>query len=708
MKRRSAGALPGWLHSRYVLAAGCGLSLLVLGTAGLFLAFERSEIEANAIQRNQLFARVLEDQANRTLSGVELALGAMADTLAALPEGEPPERESPRLQQSLQTLPFLRSISLLDAQGRVLASSNPDNIGAVVPRALLLGRQTELRTGLGPLLAGRDLAEAVTPPAQQAAAGANHLLPALRPLPGNRLLVAAINPDYFANQYPLLLGDEPLRAALIGYDGVLIAASQPVPPAVAQGLATHPLLRDWLPSRERGTLRASGLDGAPAVLSYRSARRHPLVLWVDTPQRALDDELAQLALNVAGATAAVLAVLLALCALAWRSLRSHEHAQQDLAAARETLAAQDAFTDRLFQLSPVPMVVKSSAGRFMRVNQAWVDFTGLSAARAVGHSLGELYPPVLAAPHEVQEQMALAAGTSTSYEEQVLDADGLPRDVIVRVTPFTDATGDAAGVIACLMDVTEFREAETRTTEAKEAAERANATKTEFLANMSHELRTPLQIILGFSELGMMRNADSPRQHGMFNDVHQAGQRMLRLVNDLLDLSRIDSVIGDVNLTAQDIVPAMAAVVHELRPLAARRQLRLLTPAESSPLWAQADAVRLQQVLRNLLANAIRFSPSGTAIEVDWQHDASSNTHVVRVRDHGPGVPQAELEAIFEAFVQSSRTKSRAGGTGLGLAICRRIMAAHQGRVWAHNHPQGGAVFELSLPATHAPAGPAA
>jgi len=695
MTPRLATTLPAWLHSRHVLSAGAGIALLVLAVAAGFLAFERAEIQTNAVQRNQLFARVLEDQANRTFNGVDLALGAVSEMLALQPLSDAPAQQSPWLQQSLQTLPFLRSMSLLDAQGRVLASSNPDNLGRQVPLALLQRGNGKLRNGLGPLLPGRDLASLQLAPGSQDGA---HLLPALRTLADGRLLLAAVNPDYFTNQYPLLLADEPLRAALLGYDGSLIAASENLAPAGAAALHQHPIFSQWLPARERGEMLATGLDGKPALVAFRSARRHPLVLLVETPQQVVDVELNQMTLNVAGFTAAVLAVLSALGLLAWRSLRGHEGAQLDLAAARGTLAAQDAFTDRLFQVSPVPMVVKNADGRIMRVNQAWVALTGISAERAVGQSLGQLYPPQLAAPHEVQEQMALSAGSAASYEEQVLDADGLPRDVMIRVMPFSDQRGEAAGVIVCLMDVSEFREAEIRTIEAKNAAENANAAKTEFLANISHELRTPLQTILGFSELGRARSGHEPRLQSMFSDVNRAGARMLALVNNLLDLSRIDSGVGDVQLQPQNIVPVLTEVVHELRQLAAHRQLRLLATADSPPLWAAADAARLQQVLRNLLANAIRFAPSGSIIDIEWQREPIVGSLHVSVRDHGPGVPPAELETIFEAFVQSSRTKDGSGGTGLGLAICRKIMAAHGGAVWVRNHPQGGAVFELRLP----------
>ncbi|MDO9285785.1 MAG: ATP-binding protein [Aquabacterium sp.] len=693
--------LPFWLHSRYVLGTSLVVALLLLAAALGFVAYERTELQQTALARSELYGRVLEDQANRTFNGVELALDAMAETARLQPRDGDADRLSPRLQQSIQSLPFLRSINLVDGLGRVVASSSPNNLGARVDRQRLLSPGPP--RGLGPLLPGRDLADlgAEAPPGPDARTAAQ-LLPLVRPVHidgQGDWLVAIVNPDYFANQYTLLLGDTPLRAALLSYGGQLLVPAEGSRRLAGEWLKGHAVFATALPAgREKGQLKGPGIDGDSVFTTYRTARRQPLVLVVETPEATVLADLKAIAVNVAGGTALLLMLLGALSFLAWRSLRGHEAVSSDLQTARGTLAAHDAFTDRLFQMSPIPMVVKNADGRFMRVNRAWTDFTGITPERAIGHSLGRLYPAQLAGPHEVQEQMAIAGMHTVSYEEQMLDSDGLPRDVMVRVTPYTDADGQVAGVIACLMDVTEFREAAQRTTEAKEAAERASATKGEFLANISHELRTPLQSILGFSELGKARAASDERLQGMFTSIHDAGERMLSLVNNLLDLSRLESTVGEIHLQPQDIVPALRAVVDELQGLTQARGLRLQAPASAVPLWVSADAFRLQQVLRNVLANAIRFAPPGSTIQLDWGTDTAGRVHV-SVRDQGPGIPSGELDSIFEAFVQSTRTKDGAGGTGLGLAICRKIMAGHHGRITAQNHPGGGAVFDLWLPA---------
>ncbi|MDH4392938.1 MAG: ATP-binding protein [Aquabacterium sp.] len=696
-------ALPAWLQSRGLLAAGLAAALMVLVAALGFMAYERRELREATVEQGALYARVLEDHANRTFNAVDLAMGAALEAARLQRQQGSNLQLSPLLQQSIQALPFLRSISLVDARGRVVASSAPANVGVQVQRKRLLPAANA--SGLGPLLPGRDLAELAQLPASADAAShaGARLLPLLLPLqPGadSDWLVATINPDFFANQYDLLLQGTPLRASLLSFGGQLLVPAAAGGQAAGTWLKTQPLFTQAVQvGRENGQWLGTGLDGVPMFMAWRTARRQPLVVLVETPQAMLQAQLRAIGLNVAAGCLLLLAGLGAVTFLAWRSLRSHEAVRIDLQAARGSLAAQDAFTDRLFQVSPIPMVVKDADGRFLRVNQAWEGLTGIAAARAIGQNLGRLYPPQLAAPHEAQEQMAIASMQAVAYEEQILDSDGLPRDVMVRLTPFADAGGQVAGLISCLMDVTEYREAAQRTTEAKDAAERSNAAKGEFLANISHELRTPLQSILGFSELGDMRTASQPRLQGMFASIHDAGQRMLALVNNLLDLSRLESPVGEIQRVPQDIAPALRAVRDELQGLAQARQLSLQLPGAAAPaLWAQADAVRLQQVLRNVLANAIRFAPEGSTITVDWQARPGGEHHIT-VRDHGPGIPVAELESIFEAFVQSSRTKDGSGGTGLGLAICRKIMDGHDGRIIARNHPAGGAVFQMVLPA---------
>ncbi len=229
------------------------------------------------------------------------------------------------------------------------------------------------------------------------------------------------------------------------------------------------------------------------------------------------------------------------------------------------------------------------------------------------------------------------------------------------------------------------------------SAQDAARTKAEFIANISHELRTPLQSILGFSELGLMRTQDQSRVSGMFSDIHTSGQRMLTLVNDLLDIAKIDSAFSEASFTKIDARQLVRDVETELAPLLRARSVRFDSRLPAYPLMLNADILRIHQVLRNVIANALKFSSPGQKIIVGANVEVPGILHFF-VQDEGCGIPQNELENIFEPFVQSTLTKDGSGGTGLGLAICRRIVQAHGGKIHAENIPEGGAIFHIELP----------
>jgi PAS domain S-box-containing protein len=364
--------------------------------------------------------------------------------------------------------------------------------------------------------------------------------------------------------------------------------------------------------------------------------------------------------------------------------------------ARRRLEAQLDFTSRLLEVSPTPFFVKDERGRFTTVNRAWLDLMALDPQEVIGRTSNDVFG--LEAPlHVEQDQRLMQSEEAVSYENHLLRPGREPRDTVVTKLRFTNADGSPAGIIGSIIDVTEFRNAERATREARDAAERATRAKSDFIANVSHELRTPLQSIIGFSELGLDRETPHPRWRDMLRNIQAGGQRMLRLVNDLLDISKVDDKSTRLNFQPHDLVALTAEVIRELQPLADRRQLRLELGPDQPTMPAEVDAFRMQQVLRNVLANALRFAPVGSAIEIGCRPVAPAGA-VLTIRDHGPGIPEAELDAIFEAFVQSSLTSDGSGGTGLGLTLCRKIMAAHGGRIRADNAPGGGALMTLELP----------
>ena len=329
---------------------------------------------------------------------------------------------------------------------------------------------------------------------------------------------------------------------------------------------------------------------------------------------------------------------------------------------------------------------------------AWEEYQGRERVIVLGKAVAECLPPDEVKVHQSANKQLLRWGGRTLVETQVRHGDGSRRDTRLAKTAIADEHGQVTGVLTILMDVSEFREAERATREARDAAEEASRAKSEFVANMSHELRTPLQSILGFAELGMLRGRTQPKLAGMFEDIHSAGQRMLTLVNDLLEVSKLESTVGTFHMERIDLRGVVRPVIRELEPLLERSHLMMDLRMPDLPLVAKADPLRFQQVIRNVVANAIKFSPPGSTITLEGYADPQGQTHLV-VRDEGPGIPPSELHSIFEAFVQSSKTKDGSGGTGLGLAICRKIVEAMGGRIFAENVPASGAAFHIILPA---------
>lgn len=233
----------------------------------------------------------------------------------------------------------------------------------------------------------------------------------------------------------------------------------------------------------------------------------------------------------------------------------------------------------------------------------------------------------------------------------------------------------------------------------KEAAEAAYAVKSEFLANMSHELRTPLHGIMSYSRFGLEEVDAAPREalREHFAQIHLCSEALLGLFNNLLDLSKLEAGKMRFDLEPCLLADVVESVIDEFRSRCHERALRIdfVRPEADTAAWL--DIERVKQVVRNLLDNAIKFSPSDAEIRVRIQHVAGAL--LLAVRDRGRGIPAGELESIFEKFTQSSTTNSGSGGTGLGLAICREIMAGHGGRAWAENSDEGGAAFYCEFPA---------
>ncbi|WP_455376538.1 hybrid sensor histidine kinase/response regulator [Kaarinaea lacus] len=250
-------------------------------------------------------------------------------------------------------------------------------------------------------------------------------------------------------------------------------------------------------------------------------------------------------------------------------------------------------------------------------------------------------------------------------------------------------------------------QAETNLIRAKQSADEANRAKTEFLANMSHELRTPMHAILSFASMGNDKVGVAPddKLQRYFSRIEESGKRLLFMLNDLLDLSKLEAGKMTFLIDQGDLLTIVKKVESECQSLLVEKQLKLTIDADGIPTKAWFDSDRILQVVTNLLSNAIKFSPANSEIRITFIDDnlvldSGENVSAVRltVRDQGIGIPDDELESVFDKFVQSSETNTGAGGTGLGLAICKHIVDFHSGNIFAENNSDKGASFHLVLP----------
>ncbi len=247
---------------------------------------------------------------------------------------------------------------------------------------------------------------------------------------------------------------------------------------------------------------------------------------------------------------------------------------------------------------------------------------------------------------------------------------------------------------------------ETKIIQAKLDADRANQSKSEFLANMSHELRTPMHAILSFASMGLDKSAAEPLEklNRYFSRIDESGNRLLLLINDLLDLSKLESNAMGMDFACNDMAQTLEMVRSELSGLVSMRKIHMEIQTPNVLTDAEFDCDKIFQVIRNLLANAIKFTSEGGSIVVEFSavtiggEDDRQDALKLTVADQGVGIPENELVQVFDKFVQSSKTKTGAGGTGLGLAISKEIIECHGGQIYAENNEHGGASFHFVVP----------
>jgi PAS domain S-box-containing protein len=331
---------------------------------------------------------------------------------------------------------------------------------------------------------------------------------------------------------------------------------------------------------------------------------------------------------------------------------------------------------------------------------------GYSADEIIGQHFSVFYPPEARAVGHPQHELEVATQQGRFEEEGWrIRKDGTAFWANVVITAVRDETGELIGFAKVTRDLTERRNAEMRAlADARRVtqAESANIAKSEFLTAMSHELRTPLNAIGGYTEL-LILGLGGPitrEQTDYLERIRRSQQHLLAIISDLLNFSRIEA--GQLNYDINEFALryAITSVVPLVEPQANAKRVTLSADIDDQDCLAMADRPKVDQILLNLLTNAVKFTKSGGSVRVSCT--AENEVARISVTDSGIGIPSEKLEAIFEPFVQLGRSLSSSHeGTGLGLAISRDLARAMNGDLTVTSMVGAGSTFTLSLPRPH-------
>ncbi|MDH5559635.1 MAG: PAS domain S-box protein [Deltaproteobacteria bacterium] len=283
-------------------------------------------------------------------------------------------------------------------------------------------------------------------------------------------------------------------------------------------------------------------------------------------------------------------------------------------------------------------------------------------------------------------------------DHRIITELGNSKNIHCRIIQVFDPKGIPLSIEGTVRDITDQKRIESEIIEAKKKAEEASKTKTAFLANMSHELRTPLNAVIGFSQLLILNDGDSLNedQKQQIQMIHGSGKLLLQLIEDLLDLSVIESGSIEVPLETVDLFEIATETVSILQPLKLRFGFKNLRQKIKKGVYVKANALRLKQVLINLLSNAIKYSHSDDLVEL-FQETSGDSVKII-VSDTGPGVSPEKIEKLFEPFERLGKEASNIEGTGIGLVLTKKLVELMQGGIEFENKPGEGLAFTLTFP----------
>ena len=337
-------------------------------------------------------------------------------------------------------------------------------------------------------------------------------------------------------------------------------------------------------------------------------------------------------------------------------------------------------------------------GRFVSVSAACEQLWGYTPLELIGRPyIDFVYPEDRVMTNQVTDVLRLD-GKFTDFVNRHTRKDGTLIDVLWSAT-----WSEADKIMFCVAhDVTDRARIEKALREAKEEADRANHAKSEFLSRMSHELRTPLNAILGFGQL-LERQNPTETQRTRVGHIINAGRHLLNLINEVLDISRVETGNLQLSLEPVCVADALEEALSLMRPLAAERGIELLTsPPPDQNYYVMADWQRFKQVLLNLLTNAVKYTPLDGKVTISFSETGAGAVRIV-VTDTGAGISPEKLARLFTPFDRLGAEQTEVEGTGLGLALCQRLMQAMHGSIGVNSTLGQGSTFWVELARAESP-----
>ncbi len=369
-------------------------------------------------------------------------------------------------------------------------------------------------------------------------------------------------------------------------------------------------------------------------------------------------------------------------------------------------ASQQAFLRQIINLVPAIVFVKDRQERFLAVNQATADFYGETVESMIGKTPADFnLATEQAIKFNLNSQEVIATQqTKIIPFQQSVNISGEQRWYQTVLSPFIDAQGKVQGVIGTATDISTLKQAEEELRRAKETAERANRAKSAFLANMSHELRTPLNAILGFSKIMQDNQFGTSSQNSNLTAeqknnlaiISRSGEHLLTLINQVLDLSKIEAQQVTVQRKDCDLVALLKETQEMLSLKAKEKGLRLdYKVTIDTPQVINTDEIKLRQILLNLLSNGVKFTNSGgVSLQVSYEQD----NIIFRITDTGVGIDPREIDRLFQPFSQTEYGQQSTEGTGLGLYLSRHFVHLLGGDITLNSKVGQGSTFKFNLP----------